>query len=638
MKNRIEELVKKLNEASKEYYSNDREIMSNREYDALYDELLELEKKTGITMSNSPTVRVGYEAAESLPKEQHPSPMLSLDKTKSVDELASWLGSKEGILSWKLDGLTVVLTYEDGRLEKAVTRGDGTTGEVITNNAKVFENIPLTIPHKGKMVLRGEAVISYSDFEDFAGEYKNPRNLCSGSVRQLNNEITASRHVSFYGFSMSEGPEFEFRREQLKWLEEQGFQVVESVLVDAKTIAAAVQGFADKIANYDIPSDGLVLAFDDINYGKSLGMTAKFPRDSIAFKWQDEMRQTRLENVLWNASRTGLINPIAVFEPVELEGTTVSRASVHNVSIVEELALGIGDLISVYKANMIIPQIEQNLTKSGTIKPPENCPVCGAKTQIHDVSGIKTLHCPNEECPAKRVKAFTHFVSRNAMNIEGLSEATLEKLIDRGIVRDFADLFKLSSRREDIVELEGFGDRSFDKLVEAANKASHTTPDRILYALGIPGIGAANGKMIAKACQNSWQIIESLSHEDLVAIEGIGDIMAQAYTDYFANERNRDIVANLLDVLNMDESFTESATVLGGKTFVITGSLEHFENREACKTRIEELGGKVAGSVSKKTDYLINNDINSNSSKNKKAKELGVPIITENDFLILIGE
>ena len=643
MKNRMEELVAILNDASKQYYQFDKEIMSNQEYDKLYDELVALEKETGITLSTSPTVNVGYEVVSNLPKERHPSPMLSLDKTKDVQELKAWLGDKEGLLSWKLDGLTVVLTYENGTLAKAVTRGDGVIGEVITANARVFENIPLKIPYSGQTVVRGEAVISYADFEKIneAATYKNPRNLCSGSVRQLNNEITAQRHVKFFAFSLAVGGEEEFtlRSQQMTWLSEQGFETVKNIPVTADTIEEAVKEFDREIADFEIPSDGLVLIYDDIAYGRSLGTTAKFPRDAIAFKWQDELKETTLNEIIWNASRTGLINPIAVFEPVELEGTTVSRASVHNLSIVEELKLGIGDTISVYKANMIIPQIAENLTKSGTVTAPEKCPVCGADTQVHDENGVKTLHCPNPKCPAKMVKSFTHFVSRNAMNIEGLSEATLEKLIDEAMIVKFADIFMMDKWRDKMISMEGFGEKSFENLLKAADAASHTIPSRLLYALGIPNIGVANARMISKACKNKWSVIQNLTVEELSAIDGIGDIMAKAYVEYFENEENKQRVAELLDVLTIDESFEEQhVSAISGKTFVITGSLTHFDNRDACKEKIESLGGKTAGSVSKKTDYLINNDSTSGSSKNKKARDLGIPVITEEEFLAMIGE
>ncbi|MDO4545248.1 MAG: NAD-dependent DNA ligase LigA, partial [Bacillota bacterium] len=627
------------------YYQDSNEIITNQEYDRIYDELVELEKETGIVLSNSPTVNVGYEVVSSLPKEDHPSPMLSLDKTKEVSALGDWLGDKEGILSWKLDGLTIVLTYQDGKLAKAVTRGDGVTGEVITGNARVFDNIPLTIPEKEEVVLRGEAVISYEDFEqinktldDADAKYKNPRNLCAGTVRQLNNEIVAQRHVKFFAFSLARGAwGFARRQEQLEWIKTQGFETVDYVKVTSGTVEAAVADFAERIADFPLPSDGLVLIFDDIAYGDSLGATAKFPRDSIAFKWRDEMKETHLQQILWNVSRTGLINPIAIFEPVELEGTTVSRASVHNLSIVKELALGAGDEIRVYKANMIIPQIAENLTKSGTILPPENCPVCGAKTEIKNENGVETVHCPNTDCPAKKIKAFTHFVSRNAMNIDGLSEATLEKFINKGMIKEFADLFKLEEWRDEIVTMEGFGEKSFENLLAAAEKASHTTPARLLFSLGIPNIGAANAKMIAAAAENNWQKIRNLSEEELIAIDGVGDVMAKAYRSFFHNEENLKQLEDLLEVLTLDETFERrEAGALEGLTFVITGKVDKFENRDQVKEAIERAGGKTSSAVSNKTDFLINNDSNSSSSKNKKAKELGVPIITEDEFLKML--
>lgn len=649
-KERIRELVALLSRASREYYQADNEIMSNREYDRLYDELQQLEQETGLVLSASPTVNVGYEVVSSLPKEKHPSPMLSLDKTKDVDQLKNWLGEQEGLLSWKLDGLTVVLTYREGQLDRAVTRGDGVTGEVITGNARVFDNVPLTIPAKEETVIRGEAVISYPQFEkinasieDAEARYKNPRNLCSGSVRQLDSKITAERHVLFFAFSLAAGgPQAERRSEQMQWLRAQGFETVENVPVTKDTVADAVAAFAGKIETFEIPSDGLVLIYDDIAYGRSLGTTAKFPRDSIAFKWQDEMAETRLQEILWNPSRTGLINPIAVFEPVQLEGTTVSRASVHNLSIVEQLQLAPGDRIRVYKANMIIPQVEENLDAADgheAARPPECCPACGEKTLIRDEDGIRTLHCPNPDCPAKKIKSFTHFVSRNAMNIDGLSEATLEKLIGEGCLHELADIFRLDRYREKIIGMEGFGEKSYEKLIKACETASHASPDRLLNSLGIPGIGAANARVIARAAKNNWENIQNLTEEDLLRIDGIGDVLARDFTAFFRDEKNSRQVADLLDRLTLDETYEEGTDLpLQGKTFVITGSLQQFENRDQAKERILQLGGKVAGSVSKKTDYLINNDIASGSSKNKKAKDLGVPIITEEEFLEMIKE
>ena len=640
---RIKELVEVLNHASKAYYQESREIMTNHEYDALYDELVSLEKETGIVLSGSPTVNVGYEVLSNLPKEKHPSKMLSLDKTKDAEQLASWLGDKEGLLSWKLDGLTVVLTYEEGKLSKAVTRGNGEIGEVVTSNARVFANLPLNIDFKGRLVLRGEAVISYDDFEkinseidDEGAKYKNPRNLCSGSVRQLDNRVTAERNVRFYAFALvsAEGMTFNARSRQMEWLADQGFECVTWRKVHGgDEIPSTVEWFAQHIAENPIPSDGLVLIYDDIEYGLSLGTTAKFPRDSIAFKWKDEIKETTLKEIEWSASRTGLINPVAIFEPVELEGTTVSRASVHNISVMRELALGIGDKIKVYKANMIIPQIAENITKSNNVEIPDSCPVCDGKTTVKEENGVKTLNCVNTECLAKHIKRLTLFVSRDAMNIEGLSEATIEKFVAEGMIKELADVFRLERFRERIVEMEGFGEKSFENLIASVNKARKTTPERLLYGLGIPGIGKANARLIARACGGSWEEIQSLDEDRLVAIEGIGDIMAAGFVKFFREQKNTDSVKDILREVTLDETIEKTGSTLTGKTFVITGSLEHFANRDELKDRIEKAGGKVAGSVSSKTSYLINNDLLSTSGKNKKAKELGIEIIDEETIM-----
>ena len=640
---RIKELVEVLNHASKAYYQESREIMTNHEYDALYDELVSLEKETGIVLSGSPTVNVGYEVLSNLPKEKHPSKMLSLDKTKDAEQLASWLGDKEGLLSWKLDGLTVVLTYEEGKLSKAVTRGNGEIGEVVTSNARVFANLPLNIDFKGRLVLRGEAVISYDDFEkinseidDEGAKYKNPRNLCSGSVRQLDNRVTAERNVRFYAFALvsAEGMTFNARSRQMEWLADQGFECVTWRKVHGgDEIPSTVEWFAQHIAENPIPSDGLVLIYDDIEYGLSLGTTAKFPRDSIAFKWKDEIKETTLKEIEWSASRTGLINPVAIFEPVELEGTTVSRASVHNISVMRELALGIGDKIKVYKANMIIPQIAENITKSNNVEIPDSCPVCGGKTTVKEENGVKTLNCVNTECLAKHIKRLTLFVSRDAMNIEGLSEATIEKFVAEGMIKELVDVFRLERFRERIVEMEGFGEKSFENLIASVNKARKTTPERLLYGLGIPGIGKANARLIARACGGSWEEIQSLDEDRLVAIEGIGDIMAAGFVKFFREQKNTDSVKDILREVTLDETIEKTGSTLTGKTFVITGSLEHFANRDELKDRIEKAGGKVAGSVSSKTSYLINNDLLSTSGKNKKAKELGIEIIDEETIM-----
>ena len=645
---RMKELIPLLTQASRAYYQEDRELMSNYEYDKLYDELVKLEAETGITLAGSPTTMVGYEALEELPKEAHEKPMLSLDKTKDVETLRSFVGTHKTLLSWKLDGLTIVLTYQDGKLEKAVTRGNGVIGEVITNNARVFKNIPLQISHKGNLVLRGEAIITYSDFEKINSEienvdakYKNPRNLCSGSVRQLNNEITAKRNVHFYAFSLvrAEGVDFQNSVEQqFLWLQKQGFDVVEYRAVTQDTLDDAMQYFEHQVSENDFPSDGLVALYDDIAYGASLGSTAKFPRNAFAFKWKDEIKETTLREIEWSPSRTGLINPVAIFDPIELEGTTVSRASVHNVSILKELQLGIGDKIQVYKANMIIPQIAENLTRSGNLEIPHSCPVCQKEARILKTNEVESLYCMNPECQAKKIKSFTLFVSRDAMNIDGLSEATLEKFILKGFIKDFGDVFEISRYKDQIVEMEGFGEKSYENLIASLENAKHTTLPRVLYSLGIANIGLANAKVI---CREFGYDVEKLIHasaEEINAIEGIGPVIAKAFTDYFSNEENLKKFHHLMSHLELEEVKKEENQTFAGKQFVITGSVVHFANRSQLKEFIEQRGGKVTGSVTSKTDYLINNDTASNSSKNKKAKELGIPILSEEDFLERAGE
>ena len=641
---RMKELVDLLNRAGKAYYQDAQEIMSNYEYDSLYDELISLEKELGMTLSNSPTVNVGYQVLSELPKERHEEPMLSLDKTKEVEGLKEFLGDQNALLSWKMDGLTIVLTYQDGELKKAVTRGNGEVGEVITNNARVFRNIPLKIGYEGELILRGEAVIGYRDFErineeitDVQAKYKNPRNLCSGSVRQLNNEITARRNVRFFAFALVRAPGVDFhnsRAAQMEWLKEQGFEIVEYHMVTRDTVEREVIKFSEKIPENDFPSDGLVLIYDDIEYGQSLGRTAKFPRDSIAFKWADETSRTRLLEIEWSPSRTGLINPVAIFEPVELEGTTVSRASVHNISIMEELELGVGDEIEVYKANMIIPQIARNLTRSGVRDIPAVCPVCGGKTQIRQEGNAKTLYCTNPECQAKHVKAFTLFVSRDAMNIEGLSESTLEKFIARGFIREYADIFHLDRHRDEIQSMEGFGEKSFQNLEASIEKARTTTLPRVIYGLGIANIGLANARMICRAFDYELDRMLAADQEDLNEISGIGDVIAGAFVAYFKDPVHRRQLEDLLKELTIvEEEGAGAPQTLAGLTFVITGSVTHFANRSEVKALIESMGGKVTGSVTSKTDYLINNDVESTSSKNKKARELGIPILSEEEFL-----
>lgn len=645
---RMKELVSLLNKASRAYYQEAQEIMSNYEYDRLYDELKDLEDELGITLSNSPTVNVGYEVVSELPKERHESPMLSLDKTKEVEELKNFVGDQKVLMSWKMDGLTVVLTYRDGKLYKAVTRGNGEVGEVITNNAKVFKNVPVQIAYQGELILRGEAVIGYKDFEkinqeieDVDARYKNPRNLCSGSVRQLNNQITAKRNVMFYAFTLvqADGVDFQNSRAcQMEWLKSQGFTTVEYYMVTRDTVEDEVAKFSSKISENDFPSDGLVLTYDDIAYGRSLGRTAKFPRDSFAFKWQDEIRETVLREIEWSPSRTGLINPVAIFDPVELEGTTVSRASVHNISIMEELELGIGDKIEVYKANMIIPQIAENLTRSGVKDIPCKCPVCQGETKIRQVGNAKALYCMNPECQAKHVKSFALFVSRDALNIEGLSEATLEKFISRGYIHTFADIFHLDQYKEEIQKMEGFGEKSYKKLTESIEKARTTTLPRVIYSLGIAGIGLANAKVICRELKYDVESLLKVSEEELNEIQGVGEVLAKAFVGYFADAKHVENFRRLLNELTIPEETVTKQQIFEGVNFVITGSVKHFANRGEVKELIESLGGKVTGSVTSKTNYLINNDVTSTSSKNKKANELGIPIISEETFLELVNQ
>ena len=645
---RMKELVSLLNKASRAYYQEAQEIMSNYEYDRLYDELKELEDELGITLSNSPTVNVGYEVVSELPKERHESPMLSLDKTKEVEELKNFVGDQKVLMSWKMDGLTVVLTYRDGKLYKAVTRGNGEVGEVITNNAKVFKNVPVQIAYQGELILRGEAVIGYKDFEkinqeieDVDARYKNPRNLCSGSVRQLNNQITAKRNVMFYAFTLvqADGVDFQNSRAcQMEWLKSQGFTTVEYYMVTRDTVEDEVAKFSSKISENDFPSDGLVLTYDDIAYGRSLGRTAKFPRDSFAFKWQDEIRETVLREIEWSPSRTGLINPVAIFDPVELEGTTVSRASVHNISIMEELELGIGDRIEVYKANMIIPQIAENLTRSGVKDIPCKCPVCQGETKIRQVGNAKALYCMNPECQAKHVKSFALFVSRDALNIEGLSEATLEKFISRGYIHTFADIFHLDQYKEKIQKMEGFGEKSYKKLTESIEKARTTTLPRVIYSLGIAGIGLANAKVICRELKYDVESLLKVSEEELNEIQGVGEVLVKAFVGYFADAKHVENFRRLLNELTIPEETVTKQQIFEGVNFVITGSVKHFANRGEVKELIESLGGKVTGSVTSKTNYLINNDVTSTSSKNKKANELGIPIISEETFLKLVNQ
>lgn len=646
MTDRMKALVEQLNEASKAYYQEDREILSNQEYDALYDELAALEEKTGTVLANSPTQKVGYTVLSNLVKVRHESPILSLDKTKETAKLASFLADKEGILSWKLDGLTIVLKYKNGTLEQAITRGNGEIGEDVTHNARVFSNLPLSIPFKGELVLRGEGVIPYSEFyrinEELGEEeqYKNPRNLCSGTVRQLNSEIAAKRNVKFIAFTLvsAEGEEIsDSKAANMDWLAKMGFDVVEHVMVTAETVAAEVENFRNKIEENDIASDGLVLTFDSISYSQSLGRTSKFPKDSIAFKWADEMAETTLREIEWNTSRTGLMNPVAIFDPVELEGSTVSRASVHNVSILKELKLSIGDTIKVYKANMIIPQIAENLTgKVSTAEIPKACFVCGGETELRKLRDGEALYCTNPNCSAQRIQALSHFVSRDAMNMEGLSEETLKKFLEKGFVENYPDLFRLEQYKEEICQMEGFGAKSYSNLMSSIEKAKDVELPNFIYALGINHVGLRNAKLLCAHCGYDLEKIKAATQEELVEVEGFGEIIAHSISTYFQQEEHLRLLEDALQYLRIrqPEKAEEGAeSPLAGLTFVVTGDLEQFANRKELQALIEKGGGKVTGSVTKKTNFLINNDIHSASSKNKKAAELGIPILSEQDFI-----
>lgn len=642
---RMKELINILNKASYEYYQNDSSKLSDFEYDKLYDELVELEKSTGIVLANSPTQNVGYTVLSNLTKIKHDEKILSLDKTKEPEKLKSWLGNQQGMLSWKLDGLTIVLKYNNGELVQAITRGNGEVGEDITHNAKVFKNIPLKISYKDELVVRGEGIISFSDFKRINEEldedesYKNPRNLCSGTVRQLNSEICAKRNVMFYGFTVFKANDVDFgdkKSNQLLWLKELGFDIVYNKIVNSDNIIESIYEFENKIPENNFATDGLVLTYDSISYSGSLGTTAKFPKDSIAFKWKDETAETILRNIEWNTSRTGLINPVAVFDSVKLEGTTVNRASVHNVSILEDLKLGIGDTIKVYKANMIIPQIAENITKSGNYEIPANCPVCGGETEVRTIRDGKALYCTNPNCSAQRIRSLSHFVSRDAMNIEGFSEETIKKFVEKGFISDYTDIYNIEKFAEEIKNIDGFGEKSYNNLIKSIENSKKPELPNFIYALGINHVGLSNAKLLCKNINYDINKLFTISQEELVEIDGFGDIIAHSICSYFSDCKNKELIYKMLDIISFAEvevSYESENMNVKEKTFVITGDLNEFKNRKELQLKIEALGGKVTGSVTKKTNYLINNDILSESSKNKKAKELGIPIITEEQFI-----
>jgi len=637
---KIQELVARLNAASYAYYQEDREIMSDLEYDKLYDELVQLEKTTGIVLAGSPTRKVGYEVVSGLNKVAHDFPMLSLDKTKDPEALASFLGKEVGLLSWKLDGLAIALKYENGELQQAITRGNGTIGEDVTHNAKVFANIPLTVPFKEKFIVRGEAVIPFAEFEiineNEEVKYKNPRNLCSGTVRQLDSKVVATRRVLFYALQLL-GGNFSLKSEQLAWIADLGFDVAHFEKVTADTVIHVIDKFKNKILTEPIASDGLVLTYDDIAYSESLGATSKFPRDSLAFKWQDELVETTLLNIEWNTSRTGLINPVAVFEPVEIEGSVVGRASLHNVSILRALELSVGDRITVYKANMIIPQVAENLTrKQKDVLIPTNCPVCNGKSEV--IGDPETLYCTNSSCPSQKIQSLSHFVSRDGMNIAGLSEQTLEKFSEAGFIADYIDLFAISKYKDEIIEMEGFGQKSYDKLIVAIEASKDIALPNFIHALGIKHVGLANAKLLcAYFGHDPIKITEACTSEsyleDILEIKGFGEAISHSLHEYFSNESNIELFQRSLGLLRLKTPTPSDLATLSGLTFVITGDVNQFPNRKALQEFIENRGGRVSASVSAKTSYLINNDATSTSGKNKKATQLDVPILTEDDFV-----
>ena len=634
---RIRSLIDILNKANEAYYYHDNEIMSNKEYDDLYDQLIQLENESGIIYSDSPTQNLGEHIYSSLPKVKHESPMLSLDKTKDRDALREWLGNKEGVLSWKLDGLTVVLTYENGKLEKAVTRGNGAIGEEITENAKFFKNVPLRIPFKGKLILRGEAVISYHDFETInveeQGRFKNPRNLASGSIRALDTNQVKKRKVQVIIFEVIQGSEANLVTDKFTWISHLGFKPVDYEVVNADNILEKIQDFENRITSNNIPSDGLVLTFNDTAYGRSLGTTGKFPKHSMAFKWQDEVEETVLRSVEWNTSRTGLINPVAVFDPVYLEGTEVSRATLNNVSYIKDLQLGIGDTIEVYKSNMIIPTILSNKTKSNNLIIPVVCPTCGMQARLIRSNNTEILQCMNLDCPARFLNKLIHFCSRDAMDIQGLSIKTLEFVIKQGWVNNFLDLYNLQNYERKWAMMRGFSTVSVRKYLAAIENSKKTESARFLYALGIPKIGRHQSQSLIQVYKSWDAFIQAVkSNTDFSHIDGVGDCLNQNIHNWYNGFYKQDQIEKLASLMIFEDQEITTSDILKGKTFCITGKLNMFANRSDLVKFIEQQGGKVSGSVSKNTDYLINNDKGSNSSKNKKAIELGVSIITESEF------
>lgn len=649
---RMKQLVAKLNEARRVYEQGTDEIMSNLEYDRLYDELLKLEQELGTYLPNSPTHNVGYEVVSALQKEKHETPMLSLDKTKSTDAIKSFIGNKKCIASWKMDGLTVVLTYNNGKLDKAVTRGNGEIGEIVTHNARTFKNLPKEIEFKGKLVLRGEAIITYTDFNKINSSlgsgvenYKNPRNLCSGSVRQLDSSIANNRSIRWFAFELvsADGKSPNSVEQSFEWLKRQGFQTVEYMVINQSNFLSVMSYFSSKVSKIDIPSDGLVFTYDDVAYGKSLGRTSKFPRHSMAFKWQDDEAESRLINIEWQVGKTGIITPVAIFEPVDIEGSTVSKASLHNLSILME-TLGRpykGEKIRVFKANMIIPQIscgeklQPNQINAIRISIPDQCPCCGGETevQIDPKSGVQTLWCSNIDCPAKGSRLFKHFVSRDAMNIDGISDATLNRFIEEGLISTFADIYRLSDHMEKIVNMDGFGYKSYENMINSINKSRKVKPANLINALSIPNVGLATAKLICRNFGNDIEKVVAASYSEIDSINGVGDVIASNFVNYFNNKENVDNFIDLYRQLVIEQEKISTNTSMNGVVICVTGDVYIFPNRRAIKDLVENLGGKLTGSVSRSTSYLVTNDTTSGSRKNKAAQEYGIQILTEKQFI-----
>lgn len=649
----IKSLVRQLTAACEAYYKNDNPIMTDKQFDDLFDELEKLENETGFVMCGSPTQKVQGYVINELKKVKHTKPMLSANKTKEISEIERFIGNQLCILSWKLDGLTIVLRYKDNKFTQAITRGNGEIGEDVTHTMSMCSNIPMTIPYTGDLEVRGECVISWEEFnkinETLNDQYKHPRNLAAGTVRQLDSNISRSRKLTFKAFELVQDELYErsktnlLLRDQLMdikesfdYLEECGFEVVEHELVTNNNISDVIERFDPE--KYQYPVDGLVVMYNSYEYGKQQGKTSHHPLNMLALKWEDQLYETTLEDVLWNTSKTGLINPVAIFSPVDLDGAITTRATLHNVSYIEDLELGIGDSIQIYRSNMVIPKVHESLTRSNNLDIPSKCPCCGGDVEIHNENGSKTLHCMNQQCSAKLLSQFVYFVSRECMNIDGLSEATLDRFIQAGWLIQLKDIYHLYEHKKEMIHMDGFGKRRVEKLLDAIEKSRNSKLSNFITALSIPLIGKSTAKDMAKVCHNHINefFLNIESKFDWSNVDGIGDTTNDSINDYF--DKNLEAVKDLIKEINFSSSENDnhSSKDLSGLTFVITGKVEKYKNRNVMKEEIESKGGKVSGSVSSKTNYLVNNDMSSNSSKNKKAKELMIPIITEDELIKLI--